>query len=440
MCRGFLDLQSDELAKLSLEPRDYQADTIRKCLKFGMGTAIVATAGGKTLIMALLIQTLRKNRTSKFKTLVILPAQLIIQTYNDFIEYGIPGEDICKWGDGSDLEDKSIIIASVKTLEAKLLVYRKIKDEEKEKEKERRKNWLKQKRDCFEKLLNIDLMLIDEVHGLRKDNTFNQIIELFPTRHRFGYTGTLPESLLDQWNIIGRIGPILKDYPSFMLREEGYIADSHATILKIKYKNPPELEINQLKPVEAYKTECEFLYTNEYRNKVITHISKKFDNNALIAVNSLKHGEILFNKLSAELPDKKIYYIRGEVEMDDREVIRKLMEKQNNIICIAISKIFSTGINIKNLHYIIFALTGKAKIRFLQSVGRGLRLHELKDKLEIIDIVDDVHYSLKHYEEKRLDYYKKEKIQYEIRTLYEEKRLDYYKKEKIQYEIRTLSE
>lgn len=435
MCIGFKDLISDEIAKLSLDLRDYQEDIIRKCLRIGMGTSVVATAGGKTLIMASLIQTVRKNRPTKFKTLVILPAQLIIQTYNDFVEYGIPSGDICKWGDGSELEDKNIIIASVKTLEAKLLIYRdqretkdrkETEDEKRirevlelEKEKDRRKSWLKQKKDCLEKLEGIDLVLVDEVHGLRKDNTFNKILELFPTRHRFGYTGTLPESLIDQWNIIGRIGPILKDYPSFLLREKGYIADSHATILRIKYKNPPELVIDQLVSTAAYKTECEFLYTNEYRNKVITRLSQNFENNTLIAVNSLKHGEILFNKISKEAPGKNVYYIRGEVEMEDREVIRKLMEKQNNVICIAISKVFSTGINIKNLHYIIFALTGKAKIRFLQSIGRGLRLHDLKDKLEIIDIVDEVHYSLKHYEGKRLEYYEREKIPYEIRKLSE---------------------
>jgi superfamily II DNA or RNA helicase len=435
MCLGFPDLLSRELVKLKLDPRDYQEDTILKCLKFGMGTCVVGTAGGKTLTMAILIQTLRKNRMLNFKTLVILPAQLITQTSTDFIDYGIPESDICCWGDGSELEDKPIIIASVKTLEAKLVVFKHLKpkipvnstDDEKRiilqlndvKQKERRKEWMKQKRMYVDLLAKVDIMIVDEVHGLRKDNTFNKIIELFPTHHRFGFTGTMPESLLDQWNITGRIGPILKDMPSYELRDKGYISNVHATILKINYKNPPIFKIDQKVSTKAYKDECNFLYTNDYRNKVITHISNKTLNNTLILVNSLLHGETLFNLLSTKLTTKTVYYIRGEVPMDDREVIRKLMEKENNVVCIAISKIFSTGINIKNLHYIIFALTGKAKIRFLQSIGRGLRLHEFKESLEIIDIVDNVHYSLKHYEEKRLEYYEKEKIEYEIKELSE---------------------
>jgi superfamily II DNA or RNA helicase len=153
---------------------------------------------------------------------------------------------------------------------------------------------------------------------------------------------------------------------------------------------------------------------------VIAQISKKTDKNTLILVNSLQQGEILFKLLSGFLPEKSVYYIRGEVPNSEREEIRQLMEKKDNVVCIAMSKIFSTGVNVRNLHYIIFALTGKAKIRFLQSIGRGLRLHENKDRLELFDIVDELHYSLKHYEGKRIELYEKEKITYEIKHLSEQ--------------------
>jgi len=88
------------------------------------------------------------------------------------------------------------------------------------------------------------------------------------------------------------------------------------------------------------------------------------------------------------------------------------------VICVAISKIFSTGINIKNLHYIVFAGGGKAKVKIIQSIGRGLRLHTDKKGVIIIDIADMLHYSNQHYM-KRLTLYKGEKIEYGIKKIKE---------------------
>jgi type I site-specific restriction endonuclease len=87
------------------------------------------------------------------------------------------------------------------------------------------------------------------------------------------------------------------------------------------------------------------------------------------------------------------------------------MESNDNVVCIAISAIFSTGVNIKNLHNIVFAAGGKSFIRTVQSIGRGLRLHANKTRLIIIDLCDLLHYGERHCE-KRIEIYKKEKIAY----------------------------
>ena len=84
----------------------------------------------------------------------------------------------------------------------------------------------------------------------------------------------------------------------------------------------------------------------------------------------------------------------------------------------AISKIFSTGIDIKNLHYIIFAGGGKAKIKTLQSIGRGLRLHKDKKILQIVDIQDQLEYGIKHGI-KRIQFYEQEKIPYQKTSIKE---------------------
>jgi len=87
------------------------------------------------------------------------------------------------------------------------------------------------------------------------------------------------------------------------------------------------------------------------------------------------------------------------------------METSDNIICIAISAIFSTGVNIKNLHMIVFASGGKSFIRIIQSIGRGLRLNPNKDKLSIIDLADKLRYSQEHAV-RRQEIYTQEKIQF----------------------------
>ena len=67
---------------------------------------------------------------------------------------------------------------------------------------------------------------------------------------------------------------------------------------------------------------------------------------------------------------------------------------------------------------LFFASGGKAKVKILQSIGRGLRLHKNKNKLVIIDIADQLRYSTQH-SEKRIELYQKENIQTKIVDFYE---------------------
>ena len=55
----------------------------------------------------------------------------------------------------------------------------------------------------------------------------------------------------------------------------------------------------------------------------------------------------------------------------DREQIRGIVEKQKNAIIVASLGTFSTGINIRNLHNIVFASPSKSQVKVLQSIGRG---------------------------------------------------------------------
>ena len=387
----FPKLNKCKIPKLNLELRDYQRSIVDICFRVGRGVCVLATAGGKTLTIASLIEgVFRSNKT--FKCLLVVPdLGLVTQTYDDFKEYGVSFL-YSKWTGKDSLNlGSNVIIANMGILQSG----------------KSDNSWVE----------HIDLLIVDEVHKLRKTNKINKLFKKIRTNNRFGFTGTMPEDKIDQWNIIGKIGPILFEKDSYQLRSEDYIAPVVAQIIKIEYNDKPETG-KRGDPIDGYRKEHDFLIESIFRNKLISRICNKFDKNALILVDYIKHGETLYQYITDNCPDKQVYFIRGEVEVSQRETIKKVIEKEDNIICIAISKIFSTGVNIKNLHYIVFAGGGKAKIKTLQSIGRGLRKHKTKDRLTIIDLADNLKYGYKHMI-KRTSFYKKEKIDYGIKKITE---------------------
>jgi len=384
---NFFDEVTDPLP-LNLKLYDYQSDVVVRCLKKGRGTIILATAGGKTLITSSLINhlknTIYKDKDS-FKCFFIVPSlSLVDQTIDKFREYGVKFT-FSKWTGSNNLNlGTDVIVCNLGILQSKNTDISVIRD--------------------------TDLLIVDEVHMLRAGNNFNKIIDEVKSPHKYGFTGTLPESNVDKWNIIGKIGPLLYERKSYELRKDKFVSGAQASILDITYNTQPS---HTHSTVDRYREELEFIISSEFRNKIINKICSNANNNILIMVDFIRHGENIFNILKNNLPkEKEIYFIQGSVDTDIREQIRKKMEYKNNVVCIAISKIFSTGIDIKNLHYIIFAGGGKAKIKILQSIGRGLRLHKDKKIFQIIDLQDNLYYSSKHGD-KRIEFYEQEKIPYQ---------------------------
>jgi type I site-specific restriction endonuclease len=117
--------------------------------------------------------------------------------------------------------------------------------------------------------------------------------------------------------------------------------------------------------------------------------------------------------------DRSVYWVSGEVSGEQREEIRKVVEKESNAIIVASFGTFSTGVNIKNLHNIIFASPSKSRIRNLQSIGRGLRKSNTKTSSTLYDIADNLswktkkNYTLLHFME-RVKIYNEEKFEYKI--------------------------
>jgi superfamily II DNA or RNA helicase len=365
-----------DIAELKLNFRDYQEQTIIAAIEQGRGVSVIPTAGGKTLICAGLIESLRKNlKEEDALVLVTVPSiQLVEQTANDFLSYGL--KDVCKWSGSNKLDiNAKIIVAGTQFL-------------------------MSEKTD-LSILSDVKILLVDECHNLRKGNEINKVLKFIQTPYRFGFTGTMPTSKIDQWNIIGKLGPITYEQKTLTLKKQSYISNFKITILNIVHKTKPASSQN-IRPTAAYENELEFLINNQRRNEIICKLANKLTNNTLIMVDRITHGEVIEKTLKAICDkDRPLYFIRGSTEIEDRETIRSFMNERNDVIVIAISKIFSTGINIPNLHNIIFASAGKAKIKIMQSIGRALRLHPTKTMANIFDVADNTKYGRIHLTERK---------------------------------------
>ena len=252
----------------------------------------------------------------------------------------------------------------------------------------------------------VENVLVSNCHKVASENQISKIINKIHTPNKFGFTGTLSDKPIDQWKTIGTFGSVIYEKKSKELRDEGYISDVEITALQLNH--PKTIKFK-------YKDELEYLYKHEKRNQIIAKLADSISGNVLVMVNHLDHGDMLLSLMHTR-SDKRVFFVKGEMEVEERKKIINLMENSNDIVCIAMSSIFSTGINIKNLPNIIFAGLGKSFIRVVQSIGRGLRLHDNKSKLRIIDVSDNLKYSHSHALH-RQNIYNQEQILYKNKEI-----------------------
>lgn len=346
-------------------PREHQFDGVIKSLTYKKGILEHATSAGKSLTMAILcMHTLIKNMSTKI--LIIVPSlSLVEQLHSDFVEYGVPEDYIGKFhGTQKDIEQK-IIISTWQSMHKQTDL---IKD--------------------------FDMIIGDEAHT-QKAAVIRTIAEgATNANYRIGCTGTMPDEKSNRWLIEGIFGPVIHQVSSKYLIDNEFASDIHIKIPFIEY---PEEIVKKLKGL-PYDEEKKWLETCDTRNRIIQRIAEKHlekNHNVLILVDHIEHAKVLYEKIKCS-EGADVHVITGEVSSEKRENIRQYTNNHKKVVIIATYGVFSTGISIKRLHCIIFASAGKSKIKTLQSVGRGMRLHHEKNFLMLYDIGDALHYSEKH--------------------------------------------
>ena len=222
--------------KLSLQLRDYQKEIVDECLDKGRGVIMLATAGGKTLAMASMLErAYQKPQQETWKVLIVVPdLGLVNQTFDDFSKYGV-SFSFCKWTGNTPVDlTNNVIIANLGILQSEKTDL----------------DWVE----------HVDVLVIDECHKVRRSNKVNKLVKRIRTENKFGFTGTLPDNNADQWNIIGKIGPVIYQKTSYELRLENFVSSAVAHVIKLHYKTQPKYSIDITDPGIRYRQEFEFLF------------------------------------------------------------------------------------------------------------------------------------------------------------------------------------
>jgi len=377
-----------EEEKFTMTPRDYQLEAYVDAIRYKRGLFISPTASGKSFIIYMIMRKLLRQ------TLIIVPTTTLVhQMYSDFEEYGFNSEKYChKIFSGKDKNtDKPVVITTWQSI-YKL-----------------RKDWFKK----------FDVVIGDEAHLFKAKSLTSILEKMEDTEYRFGFTGTLDGTQTHKLVLEGLFGPAQKVISTKELMDSGTLADFKIKILALKYHD----EIRKIVSKMDYQAEMDFLVSHEGRNKFIKNLALSLEGNTLLLFQYVeKHGRILEEMIKEEAGDRKVFFIHGGVKGEERDDIRGIVEKENNAIIVASYGTFSTGVNIKNLHSIIFASPSKSKIRNLQSIGRGLRKSDTKDSATLYDIADDLswkstsNFTLKHLME-RVKIYDEEKFDYKLYSI-----------------------
>jgi superfamily II DNA or RNA helicase len=356
---------------LKYVPHYYQDDCIKAGLHYRRGIIRSATASGKSLIISYIIKTLFENKVCK-KALIIVPTiSLVEQFYSDMIEYGYFKDKML----GRVYEkykefDKRVVISTWQTLS---------------------------KNHMF--LPEFDIVICDETHGAKAYEVKKILEKTTLASYRLGFTGTLPDPKVDNWNVKSYLGPVIREYGAGQLGEEGFISKANIIVIDIKYQNEYKGTYDEVK---------EQIFKNPFRLNVMREITNYVKGNVLFLVGMVeREGAMLKEYLEKNSEEKEIVFLHGASKVEEREYWRKECEVRNNVVLIATYGIFQQGINIPSLKYIVLASPYKSKIRVLQSIGRGLRTHEnKKDGAYIFDIFDDCKYLYDHGIKRERHYHK----------------------------------
>ena len=366
------------------KPRDYQVDAVYDALRYNRKLLISPTASGKSLMIYSVVRYFaEKNK----KVLLVVPTtSLVEQMYKDFKDYGWNVSQYCHriYSGREKTNENPVTITTWQSI-------------------------YKLKKPFFDEF---EVAIGDEAHLFKSKSLVSIMTKMNDAKYRYGFTGTLDGSQTHKCVLEGLFGPSYKVTQTKELIDKGHLSKLQIRVFILKHHD---------QKFDTYEDEIQYIIGHPKRNRFIRNLAVDLRGNTLVLFSRVAtHGQILFDSINSFVKNgRKVFYVHGGVEAQEREEVRTITESESNAIIVASYGTFSTGINIKNLHNVIFASPSKSRIRNLQSIGRVLRKGDKKSKAVLYDIADDIsyksrkNYTLNHLVE-RIKIYNEEQFNYEI--------------------------
>ena len=369
--------------------REYQYKAFLFAIRNKRMLLLSPTGSGKSLIQYLILRYLQYKDYKK-GLLIVPTTSLVEQMYSDFESYGYDAANYAhRQYSGKDKHtDKFLTITTWQSI-------------------------YKNPPEYFEQF---DFVLGDEAHQFKAKSLTTIMTGLKNAKYRIGCTGTIDGTQTHKLVLEGLFGPVYQSTTTAKLIENKQLADFRIKCLVLKYPD----EVCKLSRGWDYQSEIDYIVRSTARNEFIRNLVLSLEGNSLVLFNLVeKHGKHLHKMIEEKAKNRHVFFVYGGTDVDVREQVRAITEKQNDAIIVASYGTFSTGINIRNLHNVVFASPSKSRVRNLQSIGRGLRIGDNKSEAVLYDIADDfrtgkhVNYTLQHLQE-RVRIYDEEKFKYKF--------------------------
>lgn len=384
---GFVKALNPHSKGTPIEMRDYQIEAFKHAVRKQRSLILSPTASGKSLIIYSLVRWWREVQDRKI--LIVVPSiSLVGQLMSDFKDYS-NGSFTDMYGITGGVEKIHEQTVTITTWQS---IY------------QMPASWFAQ----------FGCVCVDEVHHAQAKSIQGIMSKLLICPDRVGFTGTLQEAKTHELVLKGLFGPVKKVITTAELMKRDQVAQMKVELLHLKYKDEDKKAVKSME----YQQEIDFLINHEVRNKFVARLASALPGNTLVIFSRIDHGKELFSMIESS---KEKHYVAGETDKEQREVTRQFAES-NDVIIVASLGVFSTGINIKNLHNLVFAHPTKSKIKVLQSIGRVLRKSDDGKPATVYDVVDDLkigtkeNFALKHAAE-RMKQYISENFTYNIKSI-----------------------
>jgi len=381
-----------------IKPHEHQTESIAHAINNNRCLLLSPTGSGKSLIIYALMRYYEDILPKNKKILVVVPTTgLVSQMYNDFkdysskIDWNVDEKCHYVYAGQDKVTEKRVVISTWQS------IY-KLPDK-----------YFKQ----------FGAVFGDECHLFKSKSLTTLMSKLKECKYRIGTTGTLDGTNTHKLVIEGLFGRVRHVTTTTKLIEKDLLSRLEIDCINLQY---PKEDIEEIKRAK-YQDEIKWIVANKKRNKFIENLCGSIKGNTLLLFNYVEtHGKPLFDSIRGLYPNRKVFFIHGGTETEQREYIRKIIDKEENAILIASYGTCSTGINIRNIHNIIFASPSKSVIRVLQSIGRGLRKSDNKDRVKLYDISDNLQYkkyknhTMRHLDE-RIKIYSNENFDFKVINL-----------------------